>query len=702
MKKRNFLKLFLLAAFVMPAFFANAQSKLDKQVLMTIGDQDVTVKDFSDVYYKNNLKSDVIEKKSVDDYLELFTTFRMKVMEAERLQLDTSAKFQKELAGYRKQLAKPFMSSDDISDELLQEAYQRKLKDIRASHILIRCDKNALPSDTLKAYNRAMEIRKKALKGEDFGDLAVKYSDDPSAKATPATEQTPARPGNRGDLGYFTVFDMVYPFETGAYNTKEGEISLPVRSDFGYHLIKVQSVTEAMGAIQAAHIFIQLPFDAPEDEVNAAKQKADNIYNELMAKDGKNWNEMVKQYSDDKGTSSRNGALSSFTVSRIVPEFIEVCKSLEIDQIGKPIRTNYGFHIIKLLGKSGVNSFEKESKGLSERIEKDMRSKKSEEVVLKQVKNEYKFKQNDKNLEAFIASVDSSILRKAYEPSADVDLNTTLFSLENNPTKVSDFVEYIKKNMTLQKYVTPATYAYQLYENFRNTTILDYADAHLEEKYPEFKALVQEYRDGILLFDLMDREVWDKAVKDTLGLQEFHSRNASKYMWNDRVYATIITVTRPESLPKVKSLLNNGIELDSLRNAIQRDSINYAFVRKGYYQKGDNQFVDQTEWKVGVRNEIPSTVDQSTTIVCIREVRKPEPKTLKEARGLVTSDYQVELEKKWVQSLKERYPVKINEKVLDKIRKMYQLRRPAFLSVSLSSCYWQAATTSRETQTKSL
>ena len=226
--------------------------------------------------------------------------------------------------------------------------------------------------------------------------------------------------------------------------------------------------------------------------------------------------------------------------------------------------------------------------------------------------------------------------------------------------------------MTLKKYVTPATYAYQLYENFRNTTILDYADAHLEEKYPEFKALVQEYRDGILLFDLMDREVWDKAVKDTLGLQEFHSRNASKYMWNDRVYATIITVTRPESLPKVKSLLNNGIELDSLRNAIQHDSINYAFVRKGYYQKGDNQFVDQTEWKVGVRNEIPSTVDQSTTIVCIREVRKPEPKTLKEARGLVTSDYQVELEKKWVQSLKERYPVKINEKVLDKIRKMYQ------------------------------
>ena len=673
MKNRNFLKMFVLASLIMPAFFAQAQSKTDKEVLMTIGDQSITVKDFTDVYYKNNLKSDVIEKKSVDDYLELFTTFRMKVMEAERLQLDTSAKFKKELAGYRKQLAKPFMSSDDITDELIEEAYQRKLKDIRASHILIRCDKNALPSDTLKAYNKAMDIRKKALaKGADFGALADQYSDDPSAKGMKATDQNPARPGNHGDLGYFTVFDMVYPFETGAYNTKEGEISMPVRSDFGYHIIKVNSVTDAMGSIQAAHIFLQLPFDAPAEDVAAMKQKADNIYKELMAQNGKNWNEMVKQYTDDKGTIARNGALSNFTVSRIVPEFIEVCKSLEIDEIAEPVRTNYGFHIIKLLGKSGVSSFEKESKALSERIEKDMRSKKSEELVLRQVKSEYKFKQNDKNLEAFLATIDSSILRNAYEPAAEVDMNATLFSLENNPTKVSDFVTYIKANMTTQKYVTPATYGYQLYENFRNETVMNYADAHLEDKYPEFKALVQEYKDGILLFDLMDREVWNKAVKDTVGLAEFHKRNASKYMWGDRAYATVITVTRPESLPKVKALLDSGTELDSLRSAIQRDSISYAFVRKGFYQRGDNQYVDQTEWKVGVRNEIPSTVDQSTTIVCIREVRKPEQKTLKEARGLVTSDYQVELEQNWVKSLKEKYPVKINESVLEKVRNMYK------------------------------
>ena len=672
MKKINFLRTLVLAAVLMPTIHVCAQSKLDNQVLMTIGDKPVTVKEFTDVYAKNNLKGDVIEKKSVDEYIDLFTTFRMKVMEAEAQKLDTGAKFRNELAGYRKQLAKPFMSSDDITDELLQEAYQRKQKDIRASHILIRCDKHALPSDTLKAYNKAMDIRKRAMKGEDFGELAVRYSEDPSAKDTKATADMPARQGNHGDLGYFSVFDMVYPFETGAYSTKEGQVSMPVRSDFGYHMIKVQSVTYAMGTVQAAHIFLQLPFDASAEEEAAMKQKADNIYKELMDHNGENWNEAVKNYSDDRGTLPRNGALSSFTVSRIVPQFIEACKSIKVGEIAKPVRTSYGYHIIKLLGYSGLGTFDKEAKGLTERIEKDSRSKKSEEAVLKQIRQEYKFKANDKNIEAFMATVDSTILNKTYTPSAKADMNAVLFTIEGKPTKVTEFVDYIQSHMTIQKYVTPSTYAYQLYENFSNEKMLDYADAHLEDKYPEFKALVQEYRDGILLFDLMDREVWDKAVKDTTGLKEFHAQHTDKYMWEERALATIVTVTREESLPKVKALINEGTPLDSLRSVLSRDSINYVYVRKGYYQHGDNQYVDQAEWKVGANKEIPSTVDQSTVLVYIRELRDPEPKTLREARGLVTSDYQVELEEYWVKMLKEKYPVSVDEKVLEKVRKLYQ------------------------------
>lgn len=639
---------------------------------MTIGDEKVTVKEFTDVYEKNNMKSDVIEKKTVDEYLDLFVNFRMKVMEAYEMKLDTNARFKKELDGYRKQLAKPYFTNDEISEELVEEAYQRKLKDIRASHILINCDKHALPADTLKAYNQAMDIRKKALKGEDFATLADTYSQDPSARGQKATDKTPARPGNHGDLGYFTVFDMVYPFETGAYNTKEGEISMPVRSDFGYHLIKVNSITDAMGVINAAHIFLQLPLDASEEDVKAMKTKADNIYNELIEKQGKNWDEEVTRHSDDRGSATRNGALSPFTVSRIVPEFVETLKQLKPGEFSKPVRTNYGYHIIKLISTSKIGSFEKEKQAIAERVEKDMRSKKSEQVVMQQIKKDYGFKANDKNVAEFIATIDSTILGGKFVPSKEANMNAVLFSIGNSNCTVGDFVDYIKAKQTPQKYVSGQTYAYQLFDAFESKAVMDYADDHLEEKYPEFKTLVKEYNDGILLFDLMNKEVWNKAVSDTVGLQDFYSRNATKYMWNERAKACVITVNRPESLPKVKKYLADGVPFDSLRTVINRDTVKFVRVQNGLFQKGDNQFVDETIWKPGVMNEIPSTVDNSTVIVNIIEIRSPEPKTLREAKGLVTSDYQLELEEKWMEVLHEKYPVVIDEKVLEKVRALYQ------------------------------
>ena len=648
-----------------------AQSKLDKKVLMTIGGKPVTVKEFTDVYNKNNLKDDVIEKKSVDEYIDLFVNYRIKVMEAYEMQLDTSARFKKELDGYRKQLAKPYFTNDEVSEELIEEAYQRKLKDIRASHILITCDSHALPADTLKAYNKAMEARKKALKS-DFGDVAVAYSQDPTARDRKAEGNAPARKGNRGDLGYFTVFDMVYPFETGAYNTPEGEISMPVRTDFGYHIIKVTEVTDAVGMVNAAHIFLKLDANATEEEVQAMKAKADNIYKEIMNSDGKGWNDAVLKYSDDRGSANRSGMLSPFSVSRIVPEFIETVKQLEPGEIAKPIRTNYGFHIIKLLSTTGVGSFEKERQGIAERVEKDMRSKKTEEAVILQIKKDYGFKNNDKHIEKFITSVDSTILTGKYVPAQDIKGDNTLFTIGKAQYTVSDFVAYIQAKQTPQAYVSAPTYAYQLFEAFQNEKIMDYADAHLEEKYPEFKLLMQEYNDGILLFDLMEKEVWKKAVSDTVGLRAYFEKNASNYMWDDRVKACVITVNRPESLPRVKQYLNEGVPFDSLRATIQRDTLKFVTVRNGFFQHGDNSFVDQTEWKAGVRNEIPSTVDQSTVIVNIIELRKPEPKTLGEARGLATSDYQTELEEKWVERLRKKYPVKMDEKVLNQVRALYQ------------------------------
>lgn len=669
---RRFISLSLFTVIVLLCGQVFAQSKLDKKVLMTIGDTPVTVKEFTEVYNKNNLKDEVIEKKSVDEYIDLFVNYRIKVMEAYEMQLDTSARFKKELEGYRKQLAKPYFTNDEVSEELVEEAYQRKLKDIRASHILITCDSHALPADTLKAYNKAMEIRKKALKADDFGEIAVAYSQDPTARDRKAEGNNPARKGNRGDLGYFTVFDMVYPFETGAYNTPVGEISMPVRSDFGYHIIKVNSVTDAVGTVNVAHIFLKLDADATEEEVQAMKEKADNIYKEIMDSEGKAWNDAVGKYSDDRGSASRFGTLSPFTVSRIVPEFIETVKQLQPGEIAKPIRTNYGFHIIKLLSTTGVGTFEKERQAIAERVEKDMRSKKTEEAVIQQIQKDYGFKNYDKHIEKFITSVDSTILSGEFVPAQDIQGDNILFSIGKAQYTVSDFVTYIQAKQTRQRYVSAPTYAYQLFEAFQNEKIMDYADMHLEERYPEFKALMQEYNDGILLFDLMEKEVWKKAVSDTAGLREYFERNSANYMWGDRVKACVITVNNPDVLPQVRAYLEEGVPYDSLRSTFAHNAISNVLVRNGYFQHGDNASVDQTEWKAGVRNEIPSTVDKSTVIVNIIELRGPEPKTLGEARGLVTSDYQTELEGKWVESLRKKYPVKIDEKVLNQVRERYQ------------------------------
>ena len=671
MRRFSFMRLLVFVAASFLSLQLSAQSKLDKKVLMTIGDEKVTVKEFTDVYNKNNLKDDVVEKKTIDEYLELFVNFRMKVMEAYEMKLDTNAKFQKELNGYRKQLAKPYFTNDEISEELVEEAYQRKLKDVRASHILITCDKHALPSDTLKAYNKAMDIRKKALKDPDFGKLAEIYSQDPSARDAKATETTPARKGNRGDLGYFTVFDMVYPFESGAYNTPEGEISMPVRSDFGYHIIKVNSKTPACGTIKAAHIFLIVDEKDPEKTDSLVRAKAYNIYNEID-KDGKNWDLMVKKYSDDKGSVQHGGILTPFKVNQIVPEFIAAVKELNVDEFSEPVKTSYGYHIIKLIGKSGVKSFEDEKENITKRVEKDSRAKVSDEAVLKRLKKENKFKENTKVKDAFIATIDSTLKEGNYVVAEGVDTNKTLFKLMKQEYKISDFIGYIKKHESKQPFMSEMAYAYQLYDEFVKDSVFAYEDAHLEEKYPDFKLLVQEYHDGILLFDLMDKVVWKKAEIDTAGIKAFYEENKNDYMWGDRVKTIIVTVNNADNLARAEEIVRQDLSYDSIRAIVKAESLKGVTVKSPYFQKGDNVDIDETEWVAGIVRVVPSTVDNTTKIIKILEVREPEPKTYREARGVIISAYQAKLEEEWLNELKAKYPVTVNEKILEKVEKCYE------------------------------
>lgn len=667
---RTTIRIFMLSLLIGSAFLLQAQNKLDKKVLMTIAEEPVTVKEFMDVYGKNNVNNQVIDQKSLEEYLELYINFKLKVKEAESLKMDTAKAFLEELEGYRKQLAKPYFTNEKVSEALLKEAYDRKLQDVRASHILLRLDKNALPEDTLRVYQKAMELRKRILAGEDFADVAAEASEDPSARDR---EEIPGkqsfRPGNKGDLGYFSVFDMVYPFENGAYNTPVDEISMPVRSDFGYHLIKVTERSPATGTIEVAHIYLSLPINAPDSLDQEKSERIQRIYEEI--KGGMKFEEAVKAYSEDRGSAQRDGKLSKFTVNRIVPEFVETVKTLEVDEISKPVRTVYGYHIIKLIGTEAPGSFEEEKAKLSERLAKDSRAQKSEQAVIAQIKKENGFKANEANLQSFISQLDSTFVSGKWEASEGLSNDNSLFKLGKKNYTNTDFIAFVKSKQSKQENLNAAQYARQLFAQFTDQSCLDYEDSQLERKYPEFAALMEEYRDGILLFDLMDKEVWSKAVKDTTGLEAFYEAHKNNYMWGERADATVYTINKEDDVAHVKAILETGLSDEALLKRLDQDSIRSVRIKTGKFEKGDNNFVDMTEWKTGLSDELKTNVDKGSVFVRIHKVLAPEPKALDEARGIITSDYQTELEKQWVNRLREKYPVTVNQKIFDKVKSNY-------------------------------
>ncbi len=640
----------------------NAQ-KANSEVLLQVGDDEVTTSEFLAVYKKNNVEGEVLDKKSMDEYLKLYINFKLKVKEAETLGLDTVRSFINELKGYRDQLAKPYFVDEEVNAQLLQEAYNRKKKDLRVSHILIRTDKFATPKDTLEAYNKISEIRKRIVEGgENFNAVAEEVSEDPSARDMAAKGFQPARKGNKGDIGYFTVFDMVLPFEDASYRLNKGDISDPVRTEFGYHLIYVQRVEPALGKVQVAHLFLKMPDKAATEDSLKIKTRIDSIYTALNS-DAK-WSDLVQKLSDDKSSASNDGKLPWFGSNRMVPVFIDAIRTIaDTGQMSEPVLTSYGWHIIKLVDTKPIGSFEDEKADLKQSLAKDKRSDKSKESIIRRIKSEENYKQNDKALEAFNAIIDSSVYKRKWEVGMAEGMNDILFSIGDEVYTQQDFAEYLSKHQSISNKETIAFFINKSFEKFVDEKVIDFEDARLEEKYPEFRALVKEYRDGILLFELTDQMVWSKAIKDTTGLRKFYEKNKNKYKWDSRIQATLITSMVSEDVEKAHGLINNGMKPEKIAEILVNDKPLDITIKDKKFAKGQNELVDEVDWKTGI-SHIVYGEDGITGFVIINELIAPEPKSLSEARGLITADYQNYLEKEWIKELKGKYTVKVNEDVL--------------------------------------
>jgi len=643
-----------LTTFVMSSSMAQ---KNDQAVLMTIGGNNVTVSEFENVYHKNNSKESAKDAKSLNEYIDLFVNFKLKVKEAEELGLDTAKAFRDELAGYRKQLAQPYLTDKNVNEQLLNETYNRLKMDVHAAHILIKVGENALPKDTLEAYNKIMKIRARILKGEDFSKVAAEkgISDDPSAVE------------NGGDLGYFTALQMVYPFETAAYTTKVGEISMPVRTRYGYHIVKVIDRRQAQGEVLTAHIMIRTPQKMSTEDSLKLYSKMTEIYDKLKA--GGKFDEFAQQYSDDKSSAKKGGELPWFGTGKMPSEFEQAAFAIKNKGEYSPIiRTKYGWHIIKLIDTRGLASFDAMKNELKSKVSKDSRSQAGRTSLIAKAKVEYKFKENLKTRDEFYKLIDSNFFNGTWDPIKSEKLKKPMFNLNDKVYTQEDFAKFIANHQTQRPKIDPIAVVDPLYNQFVDESVIEYEESRLDKKYPEFKALMQEYRDGILLFELTDQKVWSKAVKDTIGAKDFYEKNKNKYMWEERAEASIYTAKDEKIAKQLRKLLQKKKTEKEILEELNKDSQLNLSVETRIFNKGENEFLDKN-WNPSTTSaDIADTKNNKVVIVVVDKLLAPSPKSYQDSKGLVTADYQAYLEKEWIDSLKKKYAVQIDKSVLATIK----------------------------------
>ncbi|MCB0801664.1 MAG: peptidylprolyl isomerase [Flavobacteriales bacterium] len=641
------MKRLLILPFLVLSFVSFAQSE---KTLLDFNDEKISETEFKRVYLKNN-SGEIVSKSTVDEYLDLYINFKLKVKEALSLGMDKDPSFVSELKGYRSQLAQPYLSENNMLEALKKEAYERLKWEIKASHILVNCGPKESPADTLIAYKKILEYRKMAL-SKGFDKVAKEYSDDPSAKE------------NGGELGYFTAFYMVYPFESAAYETKVGEISMPIRTRFGYHLVKVEDKRPANGSITVAHILISTdPELASSDDAEA---KAKEVYN--LIQEDIPFEELAKQFSDDKRTADQGGLLPAFSVGRMIKEFEDAAFALEKNgDVSKPIKSKYGWHIIKRIEKEELGTYESLSKELESKVKKDSRSNLTEGAALKKIQKTYGFTENIKERNDFYKLIDTSYFGSNWDKKRFSKLNKVMFEIGDRKVNQTDFSNYLNEIQTNKSPIDAQIFINDAYTTFKKNQIMAFKDSKLESEYPEFKALIQEYHDGILLFNLTDKLVWSKAVEDTTGLEAFYEQHKENYKWGKRADAVIFSAANEKIANETKKLLKAGKDLEEVINEINKTSQLNLKKESKKYEKGENEMLDQVEWKKGFSKNIDN--QGRVSFVWIVEVLEPTYKTLEDSKGIITSDYQEYLEQEWIKALRAKYKYTFNQEVLEQLKK---------------------------------
>ena len=653
-----------MACMLIAAAFTAAPVKAQDAAVLTVGEESVSLADFEHIFLKNNRDS-VITEAALDEYMELFINFKLKVQAAEALGMDTVETFQKELAGYRTQLARPYLTNNELLDELVRQAWERKQEEVRARHILVSCSAQANPADTLKARKRANAMRTRILNGEDFEAVALSKagSDDPSVR------------DNGGDLGWFSAFQMVYPFEEAAYTTAVGDLSPIVRTRYGYHFLEVTGRRDARGEIRAAHIMIRTKEGADDATLKAAEERINSITDLLS--NGIPWEELALKMSEDASTASKGGELPWFGTGKMVEDFENAAFGLTEDgQISAPFKTSYGWHIVKRLEYRAPASFEASKRELQKKVSRDSRSELTRASFLQNLKAEYNFTTNANAIKSLkrIAAKQDSVFFPGH-PLANVPSKTaaaTLLTIGDESATVADFVDYLNIVKIRNAEAGTNTVIDEQLTSWSDKLLLDYEDARLEAKHDDFRLLMEEYHDGILLFELTDEKVWSKAVKDTAGLEAYHAAHVGDFMWGTRAEVDIFTCADEKAVKAARKAVKKGKDLVAFQRDYNAENGNSITLTSGRFSEGDNTWGDKVlaDAAAGTLSEKAPVFaayeggGDETVLVHVGAVRLPEPKTLAEARGQVIAAYQDHLEAEWIEALRAGTTVEVNRALL--------------------------------------
>lgn len=631
------------------------------RTLLEIDNEKIDAEEFKHIFSKNSKQNGEVTRKDLDEYMDLFVNFKLKVHEGQMLGLDTSREFRQEIYGYRKQLSQPYLSDKGVEEDLIKEAYDRMCYDINVSHILINVGSNASAEDTLKAWNKINAIYKKALKGESFEKLAIENSEDPSVKK------------NNGNLGYCTVFGLVYDFETAMYNTKPGEVSAPFRTKYGYHILKVNDKRPAKGRYKVAHIMVVSPQDATDEQKAEAKATIEKVYSEL--KSGADFAEMADKYSADRRTAVKGGEIGWVSVGgRMIKEFENATFKLEnVGDFSEIVTTNYGYHIIKLLEKEGIKSFEECKPDLKSKVGGNMRSYKGRDVVIENLRKEYGVKDMSATIAPFYKKyVTDSIFNGTWVIDSTLKLDKVVFVIKEKSYTERDFANYMMKHNNVQTPVDIQMLVTNAYKTFCDKKIIEYEEERLEEKYPSFKYLMKEYHDGILLFALTNEAVWDKAIADTTGLEAFYEKNKENYRWSYRYDVKTYKCKDAKTSDKLLKAFGKNIDDVAVIAKLNKKDTMVVIGESALSEKGQSLFVDNAIRESKAVEEAGFTsayANSENNVVTTIRVIGPETKKLSEIRGIITAAYQDYLEKQWIEELHKKYKVTIHEELLDQIAK---------------------------------